>query len=57
MERKRKMSIMVRLLLMVISPCLLLGIAMTLYSGWNMQRGMRKTTLDGMRATDYVMQS
>ena len=31
MERKRKMSIMVRLLLMVISPCLLLGIAMTLY--------------------------
>lgn len=40
MERKRKMSIMVRLLLMVIPPCLLLGIAMTLYSGWNMHRGM-----------------
>ena len=55
MERKRKMSIMVRLLLMVISPCLLLGIAMTLYSGWNMQRGMQKTTLDGMRATDYAV--
>ena len=55
MERKRKMSIMVRLLLMVIPPCLLLGIAMTLYSGWNMQRGMQKTTLDGMRATDYAV--
>lgn len=55
MERKRKMSIMVRLLLMVISPCLLLGIAMTLYSGWNMQRGMQKTTLDGLRSTDYAV--
>ena len=55
MERKRKMSIMVRLLLMVIPPCLLLGIAMTLYSGWNMHRGMQKTTLDGMRATDYAV--
>ena len=33
MERKRKMSIMVRLLLMVIPPCLLMGVLMTLYSG------------------------
>lgn len=55
MERKRKMSIMVRLLLMVIPPCLLMGVLMTLYSGWNMQKGMQKTTLDGLRSTDYAV--
>lgn len=55
MERKRKMTIMVRLLLMVIPPCLLMGVLMTLYSGWNMQEGMQKTTLDGMRSTDYAV--
>lgn len=55
MERKRKMTIMVRLLLMVIPPCLLMGVLMTLYSGWNMQKGMQKTTLDGLRSTDYAV--
>ena len=55
MERKRKMSIMVHLLLMVIPPCLLMGVLMTLYSGWNMQKGMQKTTLDGLRSTDYAV--
>lgn len=55
MERKRKMTIMVRLLLMVILPCLLMGVLMTLYSGWNMQKGMQKTTLDGLRSTDYAV--
>ena len=55
MERKRNMSIMVRLLLMVIPPCLLMGVLMTLYSGWNMQKGMQKTTLDGLRSTDYAV--
>ncbi len=49
------MSIMVRLLLMVIPPCLLMGVLMTLYSGWNMQKGMQKTTLDGLRSTDYAV--
>ena len=46
---------MVRLLLMVIPPCLLMGVLMTLYSGWNMQKGMQKTTLDGLRSTDYAV--
>lgn len=55
MERKRKMSIMVRLLLMAIIPCLLLGILLTICSGWNLQRGMKNTTLEGMRATDYAV--
>ena len=55
MERKKKMSIMVRLLLMVISPCLLLGIAMTLYSGGTC-KGNAKDYV-GQECVQRIMQS
>ncbi|MCI8326214.1 MAG: methyl-accepting chemotaxis protein [Lachnospiraceae bacterium] len=56
MERKKKVSILFKLVIMVLAPCLLMGVVMTLYSRQNMKSGMKDESVKGLKAAAYSMQ-
>lgn len=56
MGEKKKVSILVRLVAMVLVPCLVMGVALTFYSRKNMKEGMQDENLKGLKAASYSMQ-
>ncbi|MGN0291133.1 MAG: methyl-accepting chemotaxis protein [Lachnospiraceae bacterium] len=56
MKKKKKFSIILRLLAMALGPCVLMGIIMTLYSSNSMREGMQEEAMKGLKSTAYSIQ-
>lgn len=56
MKKKKRFSIILRLLAMALGPCILMGIIMTLYSSNSMREGMQEEAMKGLKSTAYSIQ-
>lgn len=56
MKNKRQVSIIVKLILMTLLPCIVMGVILSAFSGDVLEKGMQSEALKGLRSTVYAVQ-